>query len=93
MKPRFKFAKLLYISLLELDKINRYAETKIHEVKKYANRMDKKRTKDIFAKLGCSHGLIVIKPWLINTLTAKPIFRKWFPEAMVQKFFFLMYFN
>ena len=28
-----------------------------------------------------------------NTLTAKPIFRKWFPEAMVQKFFFLMYFN
>ena len=66
MKSRFKFAKLLYISLLELDKINKYTETKIHEVKKYANRMDKKRTKDIFAKLGCSHGLIVIKPWLIN---------------------------
>ena len=34
-------------------------------IKKYANKMDKKRTKDSFAKLGCSHGLIVIKPWLI----------------------------
>ena len=39
---------------------------KFTKLKNAQTEMDKERMKDIFARLGYSHGLIVIKPWLPN---------------------------
>ena len=39
---------------------------KFTKLKNVQTEMNKEWMKDIFAKLGCSHDLIVIKSWLIS---------------------------